>query len=154
MEEVISLARFNSLERTNVVDSDKAVLEILMKGGRLVSSQLDQICQIENYLLANGRSLHPVLIFLGVSEFYDISIHDMVGLRRADEKARKARRVAIFMISRESDGLISIADIAAIMKCSKSAVGYAIKRGVSCYNEDLDGLRGDVKQIRDLMGRF
>ena len=143
-----------SLERTSITASDIAVVEAINKTDSFIVSQLDQIYPIKNYLLDNGMTLHPLLIILGVSKIYAISIKDMLGQGPKILKARKARKTAIFMIGQESDGFISNRDIAKIFDIELESVYREKQYGRERYREDLCGFRGEIKQIRGAMKKL
>jgi len=141
-------------KKSYITEFDKSVMEKwLLKENIVTQGQFDIICKIENYLLAMGKTLYPLDIILEVSRFYKVSIRDMVGRKRRDEKARKARKVAIYMIDNEAAGLVNYVDIARIMGrgASSSTVANAIEYSTDCLRNKLDNLQNDIPNIYECL---
>ena len=136
--------------KSYITQSDKAVMTtLLFCKDPLNETHFSSILDIENELLIRGKSLYPLMIILKVSKYYGISVFDLVGKVRRDEKARKARKVMIYLLDFKASGLITHSDIARIMnrKPSSSTVNYAIKSVADSLPNNRGGLKGDIIAI-------
>lgn len=138
--------------KSYITQSDKSVMTDLLRCRDSVNrNHFDSILAIENFLLLKGKSLYPLKIILEVSKFYDISVFDLIGKTRRDEKARKARKIMIYMLDFKAAGLITHSDIARIMnrKPSSSTIGYAIKSVTDTLSGNCGDLRDDIVTINE-----
>ena len=136
--------------KSYITQSDKAVMTtLLFSKDPLNEAHFSSILDIENELLVRGRSLYPLEVILKVSKYYGISVFDLVGKVRRDEKARKARKVMIYLLDFKAAGLITHSDIAKIMdrKPSSSTINYAIKSVANSLRDNRGGLREDIIEI-------
>lgn len=129
---------------------DKMVMtKLLFCDDPINETNFKSILDIENLLLIGKKSLYPLEIVLGVSRYYQISVFDIIGKVRRDEKVRKARKVMIYMLDFKASDLINHSDIARIMKRTPSSttINYAIKSVVNCLPDNRGGLKADIVAI-------
>lgn len=135
-----------------ITQADKtAMTKLLLNIDTVNKSSIKYILDIEEQLLAKNRSLYPLAIIVCVSTHYQVSVSDILGKTRMDEKARRARKIIFYLIDHKTAGIVNRVDIARIMNRgqSSSSISYAVASVSDCLLGNCGGIKDDIAKIND-----